>query len=830
MAYVIKPSAILLLPGSERELFVNWTKNLAYASDTEHYECKWSYTTGSVDSNGKTIWKASTSTTTDLQSFYTAPSEATKVRFIVKPIPKKNKNDVAIYRSDWSNEIFYTFAEPDKVVETPPVPTISVTNYLLALQLTVEVNINFEATLARFQIYRNDEFIYYDSATNGDYIDFRTGNATHTLTATAGSRYKVRCRVHRNGVWSAWSDWSANTDSPPAAPSGITKCEATSATSIYVEWDSVDMAESYTLEWANKKTDFDGTDKVQSKTGITVNHFELADIEPGKEYFFRVKATNNKGDSAWTEIKSVVIGNGPVSPTTWSSTTTATLGETVTLYWVHNAEDNSTQSFAILELDVNGNVTTHKITGETAKWTLDTSGYTEGAKIEWRVQTAGITNEEGDWSIKRNIDVYAPPILEMSVTDSNGSSVTSLNSLPLKISAEAGPSNSVQKPVSYRISVIANDSYETEDNLGNSVVVNSGSSVYSQYINAQSENPGLLDVILSAGDLTLKNNVSYSVVCSVTMSSGLTAEARHNFTVSWEAFGYSPDASIAIDKERFTASIHPHCSKDIVTYYKVTRSTSSYTKTATTIPEPESMIPVVNGVTTTGENVYQTIIDGSTIYYCIVMNSEPVTDVLLSVYRRETDGTFTEIASDLDGTKNITVTDPHPALDYARYRIVAITKSTSEVSYTDVPGVPVGGSAIVIQWDEQWLSSERYDGESVAEVPQWYGSLIKLPYNIDTSEKTDPDVEFANYIGRSHPVGYYGTHIGETATWNTEIPKNDTDTLYGLRRLQKWMGNVYVREPSGTGYWANVKVSFNRKHKDVIIPVTIEVTRVEGGA
>ena len=61
------------------------------------------------------------------------------------------------------------------------------------------------------------------------------------------------------------------------------------------------------------------------------------------------------------------------------------------------------------------------------------------------------------------------------------------------------------------------------------------------------------------------------------------------------------------------------------------------------------------------------------------------------------------------------------------------------------------------------------------------------------------------------------------------IEKTDTETLYALRRLSEWMGRVYVRDPSGVGYWANVKVGFSRKHRDVTIPVIIDITRVEGG-
>ena len=43
------------------------------------------------------------------------------------------------------------------------------------------------------------------------------------------------------------------------------------------------------------------------------------------------------------------------------------------------------------------------------------------------------------------------------------------------------------------------------------------------------------------------------------------------------------------------------------------------------------------------------------------------------------------------------------------------------------------------------------------------------------------------------------------------------------------MGDVYVREPSGSGYWANVVVSFSQTHCKVTIPVTSTITRAEGG-
>jgi hypothetical protein len=199
------------------------------------------------------------------------------------------------------------------------------------------------------------------------------------------------------------------------------------------------------------------------------------------------------------------------------------------------------------------------------------------------------------------------------------------------------------------------------------------------------------------------------------------------------------------------------------------------------------------------------------------------------VYRREFDGSFTELAIDLDGARYETIIDPHPALDLARYRIVAKSKATGAISYYDPPGYPVGGKAIIIQWDEEWTDFELSD-EGLPEENPWAGSLLKLPYDIDVSDSTKPDVALVNYIGREHSTAYYGTHIGQTATWTTNVPKRDKDTLYALRRLAKWMGNVYVREPSGSGYWANINVSFSQAHKEVYMPVTLNITRVDGGA
>lgn len=268
-------------------------------------------------------------------------------------------------------------------------------------------------------------------------------------------------------------------------------------------------------------------------------------------------------------------------------------------------------------------------------------------------------------------------------------------------------------------------------------------------------------------------------------------------------------------------------------YYKVNYDSvaGTYTKTTEQLVALEGLL-VDGAMTDTGDNVFVGILNEVEIYFCVTQATEAklVQDILLSVYRREYDGSFQELATELENNREAYITDPHPSLDFARYRIVATTKSTGAVSYYDVPGYPVNEKAIIIQWDDEWTTFDTYGSEDELAEPPWSGSMLKLPYNIDISDSNNADTSLIEYIGRKRPVSYYGTQIGETSTWNAEIEKSDIETLYTIRRLATWMGDVYVREPSGSGYWANISVSYSQKHLGLTIPVTFNITRVEGGA
>lgn len=758
--------------GTDRTIYATWTWNKTH---TDHYEIRWYYDTGDG------VWFVGTdSTTTSKQNTYSAPDNAKRVGFKVKPVAKKVKKTVKAkngskktvkvnaWNADWSTLKYYNIK--NNPPSTPPAPTVTIENLKLTAKLE---NINLNAKNIQFQIVRNDSKVFKTGTAT-----IKTYAASYSCAVTAGYNYKVRCRAVRGKEYSAWSEYSSDQGTQPAASKGWEFIKALTSTSVEVNWYGVKNAKTYEIEYTTEKRYFDSSNQVQSLTvdaTLHWSHAEITGLETGKEWFFRMRAVNDNGHSAWTEIKSIVLGKDPIAPTTWSSTTICVVGEPLILYWVHNAEDGSSQKYAELELTIDGRIETHTIENttdenekdKTSSYSIDTSSYVEGTKIQWRVRTSGITNTYGDWSIQRTVDIYAPPTLELSATDANGNLLETLTSFPFYISGIAGPNT--QNAIGYHLSIIANESYEAIDQIGNVKMVNQGEAIYSKFFDT-SEN---LVVEMSANNIDLENNISYKVNCVVSMNSGLTAENSSEFTVAWTDEQYEPNAEIGFNEDDISTYIRPYC-----------------------------------------ENDEGNLIEG----------------VMLSVYRREFDGSFTELATNIDNMTNTYITDPHPALDYARYRIVAISSSTGAVSYYDMPGYPIGEKSLIIQWDEQWSTFDISNEIDGSETVPWSGSLLKLPYNVDVSDSYSPDVELVEYIGRKHPVSYYGTQRGTSQTFNAEIDKKDEETLYALRRLAIWMGDVYVREPSGSGYWANITVSFSQTHREVTIPVTLNVTRVEGGA
>lgn len=793
---------------------------------TKEYRVIWRYQT----KNAGPWFDGTDTTTTRTLSTYSVPNNAVKVYIRIHPIAKTHKvngKEAAYWTAPWSSPVSFDVRESQSHEPAEAsTPTVSLTGLRLKAELsTYDENtklVEFEVikvpssgTSSRFKLIRVkvdrnlaiatvdvNSGTFYKVHARGIYPT--TGGATDTLLSDITST--------KNAVFGPWSQYTSVTGTSPAAPSKITSHSILTGGSLQINWSKSSTATGYEIEYTTDQRYFDVTDQ---PTKITTDNTEtyriITGLDAGK-YFFRVRATNEAGASGWTPVYSAIVGTQPSAPTTWSETTTALITESVNLYWMHNSEDGSSQTDAQIRITIDNETNTYTATklstddtssyytckplvytrddildssnntildsGDNTIYSELTSNFPEGTVVMWQVRTKGILDTWSPWSAQRSIIFYAPPTISINIEDDPESDykMQTVRSYPVYVRGAVEPST--QKVIGYNISVLAGEAYTTSNDDGTERFINSGEVVYSKYIDSEKGSENTLLHKLSAGDIGLEDGMSYILNVSAAMDSGLTAEDTYLFYVNWDDTELLPNAEIQFDSDLYCAYIHPYCVDD---------------------------------------------------------GGERIDDVVLSVYRREYDGTFTLIADNIDNGDATSVTDPHPALDYARYRIVAMSTITGRIGYYDAPSIPVGITSIIIQWDEGW-SNLNLEDDDITETttwisePAWSGSLVKFPYNIGISTDYSIDVSLIEYIGRKHPVSYYGTQLGESASWTADIPRNDFETLYQLRRLAIYPGNCYVREPSGSGYWAQVTPSFSRSYDNMLIPVTLKITRVEGGA
>lgn len=857
-SYPLDTRDVLAVWRHDKTKFNKKVRNITRTFTFKHYEYVWVELTRDGTRETK-----STGTATDKNVSYAYSDNAEKVFFKVRPVYQYQSGGggtsgpatYASYNGEYiSEKTFDVIWNPEK----PSAPSLTYSTYTndkgeVLGKLTATVSgldkpdeTGYKASTVYFDFYKNGSEWRKNQVAKVD----GTGTATIEITdVPSDSTYKVKCRrVNTNDShkYSEYSDWSTEVNSGPGQMAGFTKCAFSEHDKrIYLEWEKVASATEYEIRYVEDNDsliDNEGDYKTITVKDATSYSFV---VETGKTFYLKIRSKNSDGDvGGWSAVSKAEAATVPNPPTTWSSTTTAIVGDKVNLYWIHNSEDGSEESAAQIKITVESNgvkqeptyVEKKKVGDTNSFYELDTTDYPEGVKIYWQVRTAGLasggsggildtiigavsgesssssdesnTKVLGEWSTERIIDIYAVPELILNTTDTSGEILYKLKNFPISISANALPLS--QQPLSYYVEIVANQSYTSVDIVGNTKYVNKGDVIFAKHYDINMT----LEKTISAGDVHLENNIEYTLNCSAAMNSGLIATNSHRFIVEWSDDIHTPNADIEIDFNTLSATIRPYLATHTITKYKVNSVVSGmavrYIKTDEILDHVMYPQTVANKVTTTDEQVYEgQLSNGVEVYFCEVSTEHIHTDYLLSVYRREYDGTLTPIAIDMDAANDEVVNDPHPALDCARYRIVAVTKDTGTVSYYDTPDdfYTIGEKALVVQSNE----------------------MIKLPYNIDISYKNTSDVSLIEYIGRRHPVSYYGTQVGESQSWSTTIPAYDKDTLNALRRLQVWMDNVYVREPSGTGYWANITVSFSTKHRETTIPVSLEITRVEGG-
>lgn len=811
--YGIQSVAVRFVSNSTDKVYAEFQVKKSYSSKIKEYAIIWYYQIGNkiFTTSESTIAKNTNSQTSGsnyvYRSQYDVPDGATSVRCKVRVSGAQytygSKKTKATFKggSKYSSWVSVN-ANKTVVPSTPSVEIDSLNKLLLRFEVTDANALN---THIEFEVLRDDNYVVYNSKPLAKNHNIVRGSCA----ISPGRSYLVHCRSWNSSTkaYSAWTDYSSKINTVPPAPTNVkADISGDNGTTITISWSAASTATSYEIEYTTDPSYFGQSDQVSSvSTSDASTKYVFANsstIDLGKTWYFKVRAKNDKGESDYSSNYAVaMIGKKPSAPTTWSSVTKMFVGEELVLYWVHNATDGSSQTKAEIMLSTNGKTETLKWTNDrtgddkdkTVEYKLDPSALSviklqNGVKLKWKVRTKGVMTADeywSDWSEEREVDIYEKPTLDLRL--SCGDTVTSY---PFQLYCSAGPAG--QTPVSYYITIISEQSYDSMDEMGVSGIINAGDEIYSKVVDSSDDT---IRVDFTSTDVILVDGNDYTIKCTVAMDSGLTANNEISFQTLFEHSDLQPEAIFSdVNTDNVSISICPFCS---------------------------DMSNVSDSEVVSDENI-------------------PLADnVVMSVYRINHDGTFTLIQDNVPNDRCTWCLDPHPPLDTAYYRIIALDTVNGTMEYADLDSDPISEALapdtvpIIIQWNETW-STESNQNESMNFIEDenlsdgWSGSILKLPYNIDVSDSNSKDVNLVEYIGRHHPVSYYGTQLGLTATWKTVIPKTDTDTLYKLRQLSIYMGDCYVREPSGSGYWADVSVSIDQTHGELTIPVTFTLTRVEG--
>lgn len=769
MTYTVQKPSVGRVKGEDRRVYVQW-KDKKY-KQTSSYEYDWEYYDGKrwlPGSNGSSSVADADVGKGWYRNEWNAPDVATHVRARVKPVSKKKGKKGKYYSAGWTKRHSYNFTS-----DALPIPDIKAE--LDDDGVTASINVKSDDADCHYA----DIWWYSGSKKVGGKDDYKCdGECTYKMTMTLGVTWKFYARVRSTkdttkGV-SGWTE-AVTLQSKPGKPTKAS-ASATDSNAAKVTWGSGAGAKTYTVERVADDSSYfnSNPDEVVSVDGIVGTTFLPTGLETGHTWYFRVKAVNDSGESAWSNIASTVLATVPDAPTTFDTEAAFIVGDTVRLRWTHNSEDSSEQEKAEIELKVNGSTETVSVTDDAYR-DLSLSGYTDGSQVEWRVRTKGAHPDWSPWSATRSFSVYERPSLMVVAMRNDGTPLdesTPLNTYPLRVQLDAsGGGNEVS---GYHISIISASETSYTDDYGEDVTVAAGEAVFDSDFGVQ-DDPFVVDLQASDG-LFLRNATDYSIVADVSMQSGLRATSDAvAFTVDFDSTVPEPDAVVYFDSATLTATVTPACYADDA-----------------------------DGMQT------DTLLEGIT----------------LSVLRLSQDGTVTMLQRGIENNGLLSVIDPHADFDECWYRIVATETATGMSAVSEVYELSPHPTCC-IQWDERFSVARMADEVDEDEI-EFAGVRIDGLYNLGFDESGSVQADDVEYIGRKFPVSYYGTQKGYTSTYQLEFPKEDYETYRKARRLQGLLDDVYIREPSGVGFWAHCQnVRLSRSYDSMSVKLSVDAVRVD---
>lgn len=709
----------------------------------------------------------------------------------------------------------------------------------------------------------------------------RTAGATSFVDGKTAAgheyRYYVRAHNHRgNGTWCAGASLPADlSEAVRTGPGKIkdlqAKCYGDDGALVSFSYEDGcyhQALEEVKVYYADSESVLTTNQTANQSVDVTVGSKDMSAIvtglEAGKTWYFAVnlKTGSDAQQSLFCpSVASCVIATTPDAPTLLPIPKSVTLGESVLLEWVHNNADKSAQTAAQVSIvattvdEQQYSTTIDVTTDEHATLSFPSTTYEDLMTVSVKVRTKGAGENWGPWSEDAQLTLYAKAFVSLQLQDAveGGGQGLAITGLPLNLLMAVQSSGTLsQQVVQWSVTVKAAEMATYLDVFGNKAMLSSGEVVCEATVDSfedDFEQPEQL-LPISAKDCVFLNGVSYEVEARALMDSGLQAEPdTASFTCDFSMGMGSPTAYVTAAPD-WSARIYPQLvakreiadGDDYVVDVDVIRLAGTeegeYTLTLAYVDSESADQTVTmdwDGSATDFTMPYGWTSVTSLSYddggEPVELDGEAYTsaelaeDVTLSVYRIGRDGELGLVAEGYPNKVGVFAIDRHPTFGEMYYRVVANSTETDEITAVDSYGTNTWKS-ILIQWAEEDEPDEWDDEDNIA---QFAFEFVELPWNITVNQSSAKDVALKNYVGRRHPISLYGTQVGETGSWTCRLIKREEDwELTQLRKLAAYMGDCWVREPSGLSYPANVNVSITRAFDDLGVDVTLEVTRVDG--